>query len=153
MVSFGSRYYSRTPTAFPIGSPHMIAPFWESNSLSQQGTLYVDIVDRQHATLSVLLEPISTFISDREDIDFEATWFLLIGWEDTCPYNSMNSFCNQVNYSRTIWSHACIYVCIHMMLVFKLLLIDKQLPDDSCYWWREVICCLYIQMWRFELVV
>ena len=76
----------------------MIAPFWESNSLSQQRNIcMLTIVDRQHTTLSVLLEPISTFISDREDIDFEATW-LFIDWlgRHSCPYNSMNSFCNQV---------------------------------------------------------
>ena len=97
MVTFGGYYYSRTPTAFPT-SRRIIAPFWESNNLFQQGALHLVLVNSQHSELSALLEPISTFISDRDDTDFEATWLLLVHWEDTCRYNPFNSFCSQVNY-------------------------------------------------------
>ena len=99
MVSLGRYYFSRTPTAFPT-SHRIIAPFWESNSLSRRGALHFVLVNNQHTTLSHLLEPISTFISDRDDTDFEATWLLLVHWEDTCPYNPFNRFCGQVSYSQ-----------------------------------------------------
>ena len=99
MVSFGGYYFSRTPIAFPT-SRRLIAPFWEYNSLSQRGALHFVLVNSQHSTLSYLLEPISVFISDRDDTDFEATWLLLAHWEDTCPYSPFNRFCGQVSYSQ-----------------------------------------------------
>ena len=41
------------------------------------------------------LDDASDFISDIEDVDFEASWMLVVRWIDACPFG--NNRCTQAS--------------------------------------------------------
>ena len=53
--------------------------------LGAKGSVRYDIITKSHQTLSCLLGFISDFISDRDGVEFEASWMLVARWLELCP--------------------------------------------------------------------
>ena len=70
---------------FPNENNYMIAPFWTDNAKAV-GTISYEV---HNATSGgSLLSEVSSFISQREGVEFSGNWMLLIDWREISPVSS-----------------------------------------------------------------
>ena len=94
LISFGSAYTHYIPSRFPI-TQRVIAPYWHDIDMRFKGSVMYATITSTHPTLSHLLDVVSNFVSDAENIQFVATMMLVARWVDACPYP--DSFCTNVS--------------------------------------------------------
>ena len=95
LISFGSPFNSLRfrPETFPIFD-YVVAPYWDDIDATRKGVVRYDVVSSSHPTLSCLLELTSDFISEEENVEFDASWLLVARWIDVCPF--LHSNCAEV---------------------------------------------------------
>ena len=94
LISFGSPYTAFRSRTFPI-TQRVISPYWNDHDLRNKGIIIYFSITPTHSTHEGFLDYASDFISDIEDIDFEASWMLVVRWIDVCPYG--NNRCTQAS--------------------------------------------------------
>ena len=95
LISFGGSYTSYSSRRFPI-TQRVIAPYWNDQDFSSKGSIRYFSVTPTHPTHASFLDEANEYISDIEDVDFEASWMFVVRWIDACPFG--NRQCTQVNY-------------------------------------------------------
>ena len=85
---------------FPLsgGSYYALAPFWVDLDPSVTGSISYEIhdcLDRSRDSIS-LLERVSDFVSEREEVNFQGTRMIVVLWEDIPEYTESGSSSTRV---------------------------------------------------------
>ena len=92
--SFDTPYTSFIPRLYPVDGRYLAAPFWSDVDITNGvGTIRYEVHSCADATIEngTPLQNISDFISNEEDVVFEAEWMLVAEWDDVPAYAASTS--------------------------------------------------------------
>ena len=79
---------------FPLLKIPIVAPYWDHMSFVVKGSMRFGIIDNMHSQ-SALIQTTNEVIREELNVDFDASWLLVVRWIDVCPINDVN--CTKVN--------------------------------------------------------
>ena len=92
--SFGIPYTAFSPRLFPVDGWYLAAPFWSDVDITNGvGRIRYEVHSSTNGgvTPGTPLQDISDFISNEEDVVFEAEWMLVAEWEDVPAFGASTS--------------------------------------------------------------
>ena len=95
-----SRVYN-VPQRFSSSSPftHFIAPFWSNSDISNRvGNVSYEVHTRYHAPN--LINLVSSFISQQQQVQFNGTWMLVARWNNVPQFGGSLTDVSTMSYPR-----------------------------------------------------
>ena len=118
-LSLGSRYIDFTPRRFPADD-FIIAPFWSDVDIRSVGDISYEI----HTSSTAAMSLVSTFISQRQQIDFTGTWMLIAYWNNVPRFGR----------STSNVSHLKSFMCIHSLIIKGIKPYQKTAVQELNCW-------------------
>ena len=92
VISFGRPWYFWSPEQFPtrsdsVRSRYVVAPFWSDHDTRVNGSIFYQVHNLTNDQASLLLlEKVSSFITNQTGGNFSGQWMLVVQWDQVHPY-------------------------------------------------------------------